>query len=78
MFTKITSNYDNSLDITTNLKNMANDLKQLIASNVEQIKANNKVIAEAKPVREIEQPTFEEIRKEQKYESQLASLMRLR
>ena len=78
IFTKITSNYDNSLDITTNLKNMANDLKQLIASNVEQIKANNKVIAEAKPVREIEQPTFEEIRKEQKYESQLASLMRLR
>jgi len=78
MFTKITSNYDNSLDITTNLKNMANDLKQLIASNVEQIKANNKVIAEAKPVREIEQQTFEEVRKEQKYESQLASLMRLR
>lgn len=78
VFSKITSTYDNNVDITTNLRNMASELKLLIASNVEQIKTNNKVIAEAKPVREIEQPTFEEIRKEQKYESQLASLMRLR
>lgn len=78
IFSKITSKYDNNVDITTNLRNMASELKLLIASNVEQIKTNNKVIAEAKPVREIEQPTFQEIREEQKYESQLASLMRLR
>ena len=78
VFSKITSTYDNNVDITTNLRNMASELKLLIASNVEQIKTNNKVIAETKPVREIHQPTFEEIRTEQKYESQLASLMRLR
>jgi len=78
VFSKITSTYDNNVDITTNLRNMASELKLLIASNVEQIKTNNKVIAETKPVREIVQPTFEEIRTEQKYESQLASLMRLR
>tara|TARA_R110001592_G_scaffold2789_4_gene15814 strand:- start:1161 stop:1832 length:672 start_codon:yes stop_codon:yes gene_type:complete len=78
VFSKITSTYDNNVDITTNLRNMASELKLLIASNVEQIKTNNKVISESKPVREIHQPTFEEIRTEQKYESQLASLMRLR
>ena len=81
-FKKLTSNYDNKVDITTNLRNMSSELKQLIAHNVEQIKTNNKVIAEAKAEERqpevVEQPTPIEVRTEAKYQSQLASLMRLR
>ena len=81
-FKKLTSNYDNKLDITTNLRNMSSELKELIAHNVEQIKTNNKVIAEAKAEDNradvVEQPTPVEVRTEAKYQSQLASLMRLR
>jgi len=81
-FKKLTSNYDNKVDITTNLRNMSSELKQLIAHNVEQIKTNNRVIAEAKAEERqpevVEQPTPIEVRTEAKYQSQLASLMRLR
>ena len=61
---------------------MSSELKQLIAHNVEQIKTNNKVIAEAKAQERqpevVEMPTPVEVRTEAKYQSQLASLMRLR
>jgi hypothetical protein len=81
-FKKLTSNYDNKVDITTNLRNMSSELKQLIAHNVEQIKTNNRVISEAKAEERqpevVEQPTPIEVRTEAKYQSQLASLMRLR
>ena len=75
IFDGLVKGYDKKNDITTNLNNMAADLKRMIRENVSQIKKNEKVIAKEQLKEEV---VSLETRDELKYKSQLSSLMRLR
>ena len=65
---------------------MASEIKELIKKNTRQIKKNDEKIQKEKAEREkklmekqiAEEKSIEEIKAEQKYKSQLNSLMRLR
>ena len=86
LFHKITNNYDNRKSISDNLNSMASEIKELIKKNTRQIKKNDEKIQKEKAEREkelmdkqiAEEKSIEEIKAEQKYKSQLNSLMRLR
>ena len=78
IFNKLTDKYDVNLNITENLKAMSEDLKQLIKDNIKQIKTNNQVIEKEEASHQIIDKTLSEVKIENKYKSQLASLMRLR
>lgn len=75
IFDGLVKGYDKRNDITTNLNNMAADLKRMIRENVSQIKKNEKVIAKEQLKEEV---VSLETKEELKYKSQLSNLMRLR
>ena len=78
LFKQVTGKYDNTVSISDNLRNMSEEIKKLISSNVKQIKKNNEVIEAAEAKEEIIDKSLEEVKLEQKYKSQLSNLMRLR
>ena len=74
----VTKKYNKSMSITDNLNNMAKEIKDMIRDNVKQIKKVDKVIEKEKPKDRVEMVPVEEVKKEYKYKSQMASLMRIR
>ena len=78
IFKKLTNNYNTEMDVTENLKVMMDDLKKLIIDNTKELKKADKIIEEEESKKAISQKTLDEVKEEQKYKSQLSSLMRLR
>jgi len=78
IFKKLTNNYNTEMDVTQNLKVMMDDLKKLIIDNTKELKKADKIIEEEESKKQISEKTLDEVKEEQKYKSQLSSLMRLR
>ncbi len=78
IFKKLTNNYNTNMDVTQNLQVMMNDLKKLIIDNTKELKKADKIIEAEESKKQISEKTLDEVKEEQKYKSQLSSLMRLR
>ena len=78
IFKSVVGKFDNQKSITHNLSSMIEDLKDLIKNNAKQAKEVEKVVKEIVAEKPIEAMTIVEMKQEQKYKSQLSSLMRLR
>jgi len=78
IFKKLTNNYNTNMDVTQNLKIMMDDLKKLIIDNTKELKKADKIIEAEESKKQISEKTLDEVKEEQKYKSQLSSLMRLR
>ena len=78
IFKKLTNNYNTNMDVTQNLKVMMDDLKKLIIDNTKELKKADKIIEQEESKKAISEKTLDEVKEEQKYKSQLSSLMRLR
>jgi len=78
IFTKLTNNYNKNMDISQNLTNMVANLKEMIRENTIAIKKATPTIEKLEQEKPIVEMTLQESKDDNRYKSQLSSLMRLR
>ena len=78
IFTKLTNNYNKNMDISQNLTHMVANLKEMIRENTIAIKKATPTIEKLEQEKPIVEMTLQESKDDNRYKSQLSSLMRLR
>ena len=78
LFKKVTGSFNNQISISDNLKNMVAELRDLIKKNAKHAKDVDNVVKKVVEQKPIEELNIVEMKAEEKYKSQLSSLMRLR
>jgi hypothetical protein len=78
LFKKVVGSFNNQISITDNIKNMVAELKDLIKKNTKHAKEVDNVVKQVVVQKPIEELNIVEMKAEEKYKSQLSSLMRLR